>query len=88
MNLICTHYFFISGFEKGNAAKRLEALKKKLVLDCDRDRKELSVRKGNSLVKTQCGPESCARGILQYSQIVVSISCKICTNEVFEKSII
>jgi hypothetical protein len=88
MNLICTHYFFISGFEKCNAAKRLEALKKKLVLDRDRDCKELNIQKGNSPVKTLYGPESCARGMLQHSQTVVSISCKICTNEVFEKNII
>jgi hypothetical protein len=67
MNLIYTHYFFISGFEKCNAAERLEALKKKLVLDRDRDCKELSIQKGNLPVKTQYVPESCARGILQHS---------------------
>jgi len=86
MNLICTHYFFISGFEKCSAAKRLEALRKKLVLDHDRDCKELNVQKGNSPVKTHYGPESYARSMLQHSQMVVSISCKICTNELFEKT--
>jgi len=86
MNLICTHYFFISDSEKCNAAKRLESLRKKLTLDCDRDCKEPSVQKGNSPVKTYYGPESCARGLLQHSQTVVSSSCKICTNEMFEKT--
>jgi hypothetical protein len=86
MNLICTHYLFISGFEKCSAAKRLEALRKKLVLDRDRDCKELNVQKGNSPVKTHYGPETCSRGMLQHSQTVVSISYKICTNEVLEKS--
>ena len=85
MNLIWTHYFFISGFEKCSAAKRLETLRKKLVLDRDRGCKELNVQKGNSPVKTHYGPESCARGMLQHSQMVASISRKICTNEVFEK---
>jgi hypothetical protein len=85
MNLICTHYFFISGFGKCNAAKRLEALRKKLALNRDRDCKGLNVQKGNSPVKTHYGPESCTRGMLQHSQTVVSISCKIYTNEMFEK---
>jgi len=76
MNSICTHYFFISGFEKCSAAKRLEALQKKLVLGRDRDCKELNVQKDNSPVKTHYGPESGARGMLQHSQTVVSIHAK------------
>jgi hypothetical protein len=85
MNLIYTYYFFISGFEKCNAAKRLEAFKKKMVLDRDRDSKKLSVQKGSSPVKTQYVPELCARGMLQHSQTVVSVAFKIYTNEMFEK---
>lgn len=88
MNLIYTHYFFISGSEKCNAAKRLEALQKKLVLGRDRDIKKLSVLKGNSPVKTQNVPQSCARGMLQHSQTVVSISFKFVLMKCLKKNII
>jgi hypothetical protein len=54
-----------------------------MVLDRNRDSKKFSVQKRNSPVKTQYVPESCAKGMLQHSQTVVSVAFKIYTNEVF-----